>query len=480
MDNFGANNHCVPTNVPAITTYCLTDKKKFSHKMSQTNICAGCLKPITSRHYVKCSVCLQVYDRACANVMDRRPSPDFLSNWKCLTCVSKEPESDVPLNGGAVLESRPGTLHTSPSLLQNETSLNETVELSDLQLLLMEVRQFREEMRATRIQVELLNSTISNIGARMDNCEKTVGQLCSRMDVVESRSTECNMCPEDMFHTIEQLKSDLNDRDQDILANDIEITNVSEHSGESLAHIVTTLSTKLGVNLVEQDIVSITRVGRPPSYSAAPAVSMKGSVVVSSVAGGGGDISACNGGASGAAPAGGGTATSTGSVSAAGGGDDVLQRTSSPTVNGGGGGGLGVASQATTPTFASVTAVLQPRQGPLAGPGGSRPRPIVVRLARKSVRDQLLRAARVRRGATTQDTGLPGPHHRFYINERLTKLNRQLFRQARELGEKLNWRFIWTRDGKIYVRQGANSNRFIIKNEQDLKRVFGSDIVSAG
>ncbi|CAG5024224.1 unnamed protein product [Parnassius apollo] len=62
----------------------------------------------------------------------------------------------------------------------------------------------------------------------------------------------------------------------------------------------------------------------------------------------------------------------------------------------------------------------------------SRPRPVVVKLGRRALKDQVLMATRVRRGITTEGTGLPAPHRRFYVNERLTKVNRLLFWQARK------------------------------------------------
>lgn len=110
-----------------------------------------------------------------------------------------------------------------------------------------------------------------------------------------------------------------------------------------------------------------------------------------------------------------------------------------------------------------------------------RPRPIVVRLARRALRDQLLKAARVRRGATTEGTDLPGPARKFYMNERLTRTNRLLFRRARELGDHHRWRFIWTRDGKIYARQhsGRDALRHRIRTEADLNRVFTRNNVCA-
>ncbi|KAL4721092.1 hypothetical protein ACJJTC_009253 [Scirpophaga incertulas] len=80
---------------------------------------------------------------------------------------------------------------------------------------------------------------------------------------------------------------------------------------------------------------------------------------------------------------------------------------------------------------------------PGSGASGSvaKPRPIVVRLVRRAVRDDLLRAVRVRRTVTTEGIDLPGQPGRFYVNERLTRANRALFWQAREVGRRLGWRF---------------------------------------
>ncbi|CAG9134452.1 unnamed protein product [Plutella xylostella] len=79
---------------------------------------------------------------------------------------------------------------------------------------------------------------------------------------------------------------------------------------------------------------------------------------------------------------------------------------------------------------------LRPAAGAAEGAAAAaaRARPLAVRLARRATRDELLRAMRVRRGLTTADMGLEGEPKRFYINERLTKLNRQLFGKARDLG----------------------------------------------
>lgn len=118
------------------------------------------------------------------------------------------------------------------------------------------------------------------------------------------------------------------------------------------------------------------------------------------------------------------------------------------------------------------------RAGPARPPASSggasaRPRPIAVRLTRRAPRDAMLKAARVRRDLNTDDMQLPGPVRPLYLNERLTKHNRLLFQRARDLGREMKYKFVWTRDGKVFVRQEPGMARHRLRLETDLLGVFG-------
>lgn len=118
---------------------------------------------------------------------------------------------------------------------------------------------------------------------------------------------------------------------------------------------------------------------------------------------------------------------------------------------------------------------------PSSGEGSAeprRPRPMVVRLARRASRDALLQAARTRRGVTTEGLLTSVTHRPFYVNERLTKTNRQLFQKTREAAKRSDWRYVWTRDGKIYTRKEQGRPRTRVRSEEDLARVFGVTDVS--
>lgn len=341
-----------------------------------------------------CCSCKKYYDLTCANVSVQRylnaMSPEHKATWKCVTCVSKMPKKNnthTPVRGNVNI--RRGASVQSPT--QDEppavvdTSLNvHSSSTVESQAFLDELRSLREEMRATRLQMANLTSAIANLTQRVDESDLRVDQLSARVDAVERRFDE-NPCvsntSSELLASIEQLKAEINDKDQDVLLNDLEFSCVPEQKVESVQHIVLTLANKLGVKLEERDIVSAHRVGRAP--------------VTTETA-------------------------------------DVL-----------------------------------------------RPRLIVVRLARRNVRNQLLQAARVRRGATTEGTDLPAPPRRFYINERLTLVNRKLFQCAREIAGRLDWRFVWTRDGRIFVRRGvsADSPRLRLRTMADITRVFGPDAI---
>ncbi|XP_063357888.1 uncharacterized protein LOC134648207 [Cydia amplana] len=338
--------------------------------------------------------------------------------WKCVECKSAEPRTDntnTPVRSSnarhehAYVNMSRGAqtrVAMSPVAREGDSSIMEvsytdsnthnttprdngldTTCVTDTQLLVSELRLLREDMRAMSQEMHALRTSLTSLTARidgcdrrLDGCEDRIGALCARVESLETRPQLSDAAPDSsLVETVSQLRLELNDRDQELLLNDIEITSVPESSGENAMHLVTALSKKLGVELTEHDIVDAGRVGRAPQLQ-------------------------------------------------------------------------------------------EGTHGP-----ATRPRPLVVRLARRAVRDRLLQAARVRRGATTEGTGIPGRTQTFYVNERLTPQNRRLFYKARELKQQQSWRYVWTRDGKIYARQqaGTNSPRHRIRTELDLNRVFG-------
>ncbi|KAL0840636.1 hypothetical protein ABMA28_015835 [Loxostege sticticalis] len=361
--------------------------------------CASCKKTLPKSAFMRCSQCKAAYDLECINLSSQRFYSFYKLDkkrrdaWICPECKNKTAKSSTPIR--PVLSPDPncnitlrvksvtptdaysddGTLH--------EDELKEDVPDSEMKMFLEEMRAVRTEMSMFRSAISDLTSTIKSLNSRLDSLE-------SRVDVLEASAGAGSGEPDrsmvsKLEETISQLKLDIEEREQEALANDIEIASFPETPNENSTHIMLTVAKKLGVELVEGDVVSAQRMG--------------------------------------------------------------AQRV----------------------------------PGSTAGAGAAaRPRPIAVRLARRSQRDALLQAARVRRRLTTEDIGLPGtpnPPRHFFVNERLTRHHRQLFQRTREVAKTLDWKYVWTRDGKIFARQENGKARHRVRAESDLPRVFGDGAV---
>ncbi|XP_045541513.1 uncharacterized protein LOC123723014 [Papilio machaon] len=99
-------------------------------------------------------------------------------------------------------------------------------------------------------------------------------------------------------------------------------------------------------------------------------------------------------------------------------------------------------------------------------------RPIVVRFLRKEKRDEFILAAKTRKNINSKDVTPDSPEHTIFINERLTKQNRHLFREARLRSKQANFKYCWTKNGLIYVRQREGKAAILIRSDADLDNAF--------
>ncbi|XP_048002545.1 uncharacterized protein LOC125239098 [Leguminivora glycinivorella] len=102
------------------------------------------------------------------------------------------------------------------------------------------------------------------------------------------------------------------------------------------------------------------------------------------------------------------------------------------------------------------------------------PRPVIVRFARRKVRDDFLVKSKTRRNLDTADIITECTPQKLYINERLTYENRLLFRRTRERAGQANFKYCWTRSGFIYTRKRDGAEAIKITSYDCIDRVFGS------
>ncbi|KAL0841059.1 hypothetical protein ABMA28_014824 [Loxostege sticticalis] len=386
---------------------------------NESKSCGGCLQAIDHSGHLTCSLCGQNYDLHCAGVTAQcfgALTGDRRAAWSCAACKSRQPKTDnteTPARAGegGVTMRRGASRPPAMDMELDESLIDLAQETSDgarhtgpaepagLQVLIAEWRQFREdiqvELRQMRVDfrsdLKALRGEMRELAGLVRRCEGRVDVVEERLETLEREASGNNAAvgaridavearmeaaerrraeagpdgAEGLRRTVEELKLELNERDQEALLADLEIGQLPEQKGENPVHAVIVLATRLGVPLEERDVVFAERVGAPPAEA------------------------------------------------------------------------------------------------------GGRARRVVVRLARRHLRDELLRAARVRRAVTAEGGG------RVFINERLTRPNRQLFHRVREECRRLEWRYSWTRRGRIFARKSDGAQVFQLRSPGDLERVFG-------
>ena len=92
---------------------------------------------------------------------------------------------------------------------------------------------------------------------------------------------------------------------------------------------------------------------------------------------------------------------------------------------------------------------------------------IIVRFVSRRTRNNIYKE---RRKLQSNAPGKP-TSERVFINENLTKRNKQLFSLANEERKKFNWKYIWTNNGKILLRKRNDSRVIAIRSEKDIEHI---------
>lgn len=101
-----------------------------------------------------------------------------------------------------------------------------------------------------------------------------------------------------------------------------------------------------------------------------------------------------------------------------------------------------------------------------------KPRNIIVRFQNRMKKDTILSSARKSGGITLKDIGLKGELKTVYINEHLTVKNKQLLNKCKAIAKECNYKFIWTKNCRVYTRKAENSPYILLSCEEDLKKII--------
>lgn len=115
--------------------------------------------------------------------------------------------------------------------------------------------------------------------------------------------------------------------------------------------------------------------------------------------------------------------------------------------------------------------ILSIHRVPHAQPLNNNPKNIVVKLSSRIMRDNLLAAFRRKKNLKSDQVGISGTPTTIYMNEHLTLKNKYLFRKCREAAKLHNYKYVWSKNASILVREKDGCSAFVVRTEQDLCKI---------
>ena len=89
------------------------------------------------------------------------------------------------------------------------------------------------------------------------------------------------------------------------------------------------------------------------------------------------------------------------------------------------------------------------------------PSKFIVKFTRRSVKNSIYNNKKKLQGMSAKDLpNLPSElqsSNKIYIGESLTQKRKKFFGEINNLRKKLRWKFIWSMNDKIYIRQDTNT-----------------------
>lgn len=96
--------------------------------------------------------------------------------------------------------------------------------------------------------------------------------------------------------------------------------------------------------------------------------------------------------------------------------------------------------------------------------------PIIVQFTTRQIREKIMTNIKNTK-ITTKDLGRKGEERTVFVNEHLTKNKKQLMFEARKLKKTNEYMFLWSKNGKIFIRKGERTPVIELKNFDDLGRI---------
>lgn len=98
-------------------------------------------------------------------------------------------------------------------------------------------------------------------------------------------------------------------------------------------------------------------------------------------------------------------------------------------------------------------------------------KPIIVGFLGRYAKENFVASARSYKNLTAEDLGFVGVTSRIFVNDHLTRENKQLLTKTKKLALEKNYKYTWVQNCKILVRRNDTSPIISIGSEGDLVKI---------
>lgn len=188
--------------------------------------CASCGRFIAQTDGITCSICPCSYHQAC---LGKGKTIKTNKPWSCPECnknKKRDNGDETPAKGNTELRTSTESLHcysSAPSSVEKEKQIK--IDLA------VEVRLFRQDLQALKEEVVMMREDMKELRNTISVNNKRIDSLEERVNALEQGANSKQDSAAHFEALISALRLELNEKDQELLANDIEITNLPELLG---------------------------------------------------------------------------------------------------------------------------------------------------------------------------------------------------------------------------------------------------------
>ncbi|CAG4944068.1 unnamed protein product [Parnassius apollo] len=205
--------------------------------------CGACGRYLPATDGITCGKYDVAYHRGCLNLSEKTK---ISTSSMCLDCKNKAPRTGDHSNTSVKCQ---GVSECSP--------LHKDIDISlEIRLFRNELSTMRNELKEVRKNISMLKDTVLACNINLEEMDCRVTKL---EKLYEERLIKCDT--KILEDTISDLRVQLNERDQDLLANDLEISGLPEQKGENPINTVVLCAKKMGLDIDHREIVHAERAG---------------------------------------------------------------------------------------------------------------------------------------------------------------------------------------------------------------------------